>query len=140
MTEVDARIGYATREPELALLDQVRGFARVAGAYADSWQRYLGSLKRPPASARPFGAEYDANKPITLTGTLTAMEWTNPHTHFYLDVKDEAGKVVYASSFSKTVCPGIRCGYLVGPDASIDCVGLEAHGAYSVACSASGSG
>jgi DNA-binding transcriptional MocR family regulator len=34
--------------------------------------------------------------------------------------QDEAGKVVYASSFSKTVCPGIRCGYLVGPRAVID--------------------
>ena len=41
-----------------------------------------------------FGAEYDANQPITLTGTLTAIEWTNPHTHFYLDVKDPSGKVV----------------------------------------------
>ena len=34
--------------------------------------------------------------------------------------QDEAGKVVYASSFSKTVCPGIRVGYLVGPQAIID--------------------
>ena len=33
--------------------------------------------------------------------------------------QDEAGKVVYASSFSKTLCPGIRCGYLVGPQAVI---------------------
>ena len=41
-----------------------------------------------------FGAEYDVNQPITLTGTLTAIEWTNPHTHFYLDVKDSNGKVV----------------------------------------------
>jgi hypothetical protein len=41
-----------------------------------------------------FGAEYDVNQPITLTGTLTAIEWTNPHTHFYLDVKDASGKVV----------------------------------------------
>jgi hypothetical protein len=41
-----------------------------------------------------FGAEYDINQPITLTGTLTGVEWTNPHTHFYLDVKDGQGKVV----------------------------------------------
>ena len=40
-----------------------------------------------------FGAEYDANKPITLTGVVTKVEWTNPHTHFYLDVTDEKGKV-----------------------------------------------
>src|SRR6476620_7709500 len=41
-----------------------------------------------------FGAEYDINQPITLTGTLTAIEWTNPHTHFYVDVKDAKGNVV----------------------------------------------
>ncbi|MEP6960512.1 MAG: DUF6152 family protein [Acidobacteriota bacterium] len=33
-----------------------------------------------------FGAEYDANKPITLSGVVTNVEWTNPHSHFYLDV------------------------------------------------------
>jgi hypothetical protein len=41
-----------------------------------------------------FGAEYDVNKPITLTGTVTAIELTNPHTHFYIDVKGADGKVV----------------------------------------------
>jgi V8-like Glu-specific endopeptidase len=41
-----------------------------------------------------FGAEYDANKPITLTGTVTSVEWTNPHIHFYMDVKEANGKVV----------------------------------------------
>ena len=40
-----------------------------------------------------FGAEYDANKPITLTGIVTKVEWTNPHSFFYLDVKDASGKV-----------------------------------------------
>jgi hypothetical protein len=40
-----------------------------------------------------FGAEYDANKPITLTGSITKIEWTNPHSHFYLDVKDAKGTV-----------------------------------------------
>ena len=38
-----------------------RGFAHVAGAYADGWHRYLGSLKRRPASAAPYGAEYDVS-------------------------------------------------------------------------------
>jgi hypothetical protein len=36
-----------------------------------------------------FAAEFDAAKPVTLTGTVTKVEWTNPHTWFYLDVKDE---------------------------------------------------
>jgi glucoamylase len=38
-----------------------RGFARAASAYADGWHRYLGSLKREPASAKPYGAEYDVS-------------------------------------------------------------------------------
>jgi Family of unknown function (DUF6152) len=41
-----------------------------------------------------FGAEYDVNQPITLTGVLTKIEWTNPHSHIYVDVKDDAGAVV----------------------------------------------
>jgi hypothetical protein len=41
-----------------------------------------------------FVAEYDGNKPITLTGAVTKIEWTNPHARFYIDVKDASGKVV----------------------------------------------
>jgi hypothetical protein len=40
-----------------------------------------------------FGAEYDANKPISITGVVTKIEWTNPHSHFFIDVKDKDGKV-----------------------------------------------
>ena len=36
-----------------------------------------------------FAAEFDANKPITLTGIVTKVEWTNPHVWFYINVKDE---------------------------------------------------
>ncbi len=38
-----------------------------------------------------FGAEYDANKPITLTGVVTSIQWTNPHFYFFIDVKDQNG-------------------------------------------------
>jgi hypothetical protein len=41
-----------------------------------------------------FAAEFDGTKPIRLTGVLAKIEWTNPHTYFYIDVKDESGKVV----------------------------------------------
>src|SRR5262252_1189754 len=41
-----------------------------------------------------FGAEYDASKPITLTGALTKIEWTNPHSFIYVDVTDEKGNAV----------------------------------------------
>jgi hypothetical protein len=36
-----------------------------------------------------FAAEFDANKPIKLTGIVTKLEWTNPHVWFYINVKDE---------------------------------------------------
>jgi hypothetical protein len=36
-----------------------------------------------------FAAEFDANKPITLKGIVTKIEWTNPHVWFYVNVKDE---------------------------------------------------
>jgi Family of unknown function (DUF6152) len=38
-----------------------------------------------------FAAEFDASKPIRVTGTLAKIEWTNPHMLFYLDVKEESG-------------------------------------------------
>jgi hypothetical protein len=47
----------------------------------------------PVLAHHSFAAEYDAAKPVTLTGTVTKVEWMNPHARFYIDVKDDAGKV-----------------------------------------------
>ena len=46
-----------------------------------------------PALAHSFAAEFDRSKPVTLTGAVTKVEWANPHARFYIDVKDETGKV-----------------------------------------------
>ena len=40
-----------------------------------------------------FAAQYDANKPVTLKGIVSKVEWTNPHARFYVDVRDETGTV-----------------------------------------------
>jgi hypothetical protein len=47
-----------------------------------------------PASAHhAFAAEYDAEKPFDIAGTLTKVEWVNPHSWIYVDVKTPDGKV-----------------------------------------------
>jgi len=40
-----------------------------------------------------FAAEFDENKPVKLTGTVTKVEWTNPHIWFFMDVKNPDGTV-----------------------------------------------
>jgi hypothetical protein len=45
------------------------------------------------AAHHAFGAEFDIDRPITLKGMVTKMEWVNPHSWIHLDVKDADGKV-----------------------------------------------
>lgn len=48
----------------------------------------------PVAAHHSFAAEYDSNTMITLTGVVTKVEWTNPHSYVHVDAKDATGKVV----------------------------------------------
>jgi uncharacterized protein DUF6152 len=46
----------------------------------------------PVLAHHSFSGEYDSTKPITLTGKVTKVEWTNPHARFYIDVKGDDGQ------------------------------------------------
>ena len=66
---------------------RIRAFASIVGLG-------LVSAGLQAFAHHSFSAEFDANKRATFTGAVTSVEWRNPHTWFYVDVKDEAGNVV----------------------------------------------
>jgi hypothetical protein len=53
----------------------------------------LGALGQPLLAHHSFAAEYDDQKPLKISGTLTKVEWMNPHVWYYVDVKNPDGTV-----------------------------------------------
>ena len=64
---------------------------KYAGALIAGLTLLAGAI--PVMAHHSFAAEYDSNKTVTITGTVTKVEWLNPHARFYVDQKGADGKI-----------------------------------------------
>jgi hypothetical protein len=77
----------------------------------------------PVQAHHSFSAVYDGNKPITIKGTVSKLGWSNPHSHIYVDVKNQDGEVVTweieSAGASALLRAGIRREDFVGTEVII---------------------
>jgi hypothetical protein len=50
------------------------------------------ALSSTASAHHSFSAQYDSSKPVQMSGTVTKVEWTNPHARLYIDVRDDSGQ------------------------------------------------
>ena len=62
-------------------------------SYAAALGLGMALVVAPLRAHHSFAAEYDSKKPLTLKGTVTKVDWMNPHVYFYIDVEDDSGNV-----------------------------------------------
>ena len=84
----------------------------------------------PPALAHhSFAAVYDMDKAVTVKGTIVKVRLTNPHSWFYIDVKDDAGNIAHWAFEAGTPSGMIRNGYkasVIKPGAVVTISGFHA--------------
>ena len=90
----------------------------------------------PMGAHHSITGEYDANKTVTLQGTVTKIEWTNPHARMYIDVKQPDGSVVNWNLELLAVSALVRAGWTrtavkIGDTVSIE--GIQARSGASIA-------
>jgi hypothetical protein len=90
----------------------------------------------PVAAHHSFAAEYDITKPVKFHGTVTKMEWTNPHAWIYVNVKDPDGNIVNWHIEVGSPSALFRIGWkreFIPPGTEVDVIGYRAKSGDNVA-------